>query len=192
MLHHDYISPYGVVKLFAERGRLRRVELARDGFECRTPAPRGDDWWAPFTGMLDRYFQGRDLRCEPNTWALDLILSLCVSDFQRLVYENLTEVEFGHVVTYGGLARLCGNAGSARAVGGALSANPLPIFVPCHRVVSAGGGLGGFSAGVEWKKRLLQHEGWLVRDGRVVRQAQDTSARRRLRSSASACPLSTR
>ncbi|NIO12689.1 MAG: methylated-DNA--[protein]-cysteine S-methyltransferase, partial [Xanthomonadales bacterium] len=85
-----------------------------------------------------------------------------VSDFQRRVYLRLMEVPRGEVVSYSELAELAGVPGAARAVGQALGRNPVPIFVPCHRVVRKDGRAGGFGAGMEWKRCLLAREGWTV------------------------------
>jgi len=79
--------------------------------------------------------------------------------FQRAVWRALRRIPYGEVRTYGWVARAIGRPGAARAVGGACGANPWPIVVPCHRVVAAGGGLGGYSAGLEWKRLLLEVEG---------------------------------
>lgn len=81
--------------------------------------------------------------------------------FHRRVYEVARRIGPGSVWTYGDVARAVGSAGAARAVGRALGRNPFPIVVPCHRVVAAGGRLGGFSApgGVTVKQRLLEIEG---------------------------------
>jgi len=87
--------------------------------------------------------------------------------FEQRVYRALLQVEFGRLITYGELAAQAGRPGAARAVGQAMGRNPWPIFVPCHRVVAAGGRVGGFSAGPEWKARLLEHEGWTMVDGRL-------------------------
>jgi methylated-DNA-[protein]-cysteine S-methyltransferase len=80
--------------------------------------------------------------------------------FQRDVYRALAEVPWGATVTYGELARLAGHPNKARAVGTAMRTNPIPIFVPCHRVVASGaGGLGGWSGPAGWKEKLLALEG---------------------------------
>ena len=91
-----------------------------------------------------------------------------VSPFRRRVWEVTARVPYGEVVTYGEVAVRAGCPGGARAVGGALARNPVPLVVPCHRVVSADGGLGGFSAvgGVETKRRLLALEGVVPAGGR--------------------------
>jgi methylated-DNA-[protein]-cysteine S-methyltransferase len=84
-----------------------------------------------------------------------------VPSFHRRVHEAARRIEPGHILTYGALARIIGSDGAARAVGQALARNPYPILVPCHRVLAANGGLGGFSAhgGIRTKRRLLEIEG---------------------------------
>ena len=79
--------------------------------------------------------------------------------FQRAVWEAARDVSHGHTTTYGKLAARIGSPGAARAVGSALGENPLCIVVPCHRVLAANGRLGGFSAGLDWKRCLLRLEG---------------------------------
>lgn len=86
------------------------------------------------------------------------------SEFDRKVWERLTEVPIGRTVSYGELARQVGHLGSARAVGGSMARNPIPIIVPCHRVVGADGSVTGYGLGL-WRKRwLLEREGaWPLR-----------------------------
>ena len=79
--------------------------------------------------------------------------------FQRKVWAALRQIPAGQTESYGHLAVALGAPKAARAVGGACGANPIPLFIPCHRVVPSGGGLGGFSAGLPWKRRLLALEG---------------------------------
>ncbi|HZP27547.1 MAG TPA: MGMT family protein, partial [Acidimicrobiia bacterium] len=85
--------------------------------------------------------------------------------FHQRVYEAARAVPVGTTVTYGELAARVGSPASARAVGQAMAANPFPIVVPCHRVLSAGGRLGGFSAtgGLATKRRMLAIEGVVLR-----------------------------
>jgi len=87
-----------------------------------------------------------------------------LSAFQRTVSRALRRVPYGRTVTYGDLARRAGRPGAARAVGQALARNPVPILVPCHRVVSADGP-GGFGAGAAMKRRLLALEAAALRTG---------------------------
>jgi methylated-DNA-[protein]-cysteine S-methyltransferase len=89
---------------------------------------------------------------------LDLSLG---TPFQISVWRELLKIPYGNVKTYGEIAEKIGNPSSARAVGNAVGANPIPIIVPCHRVVGTNG-LGGYSCGIEIKKKLLQIEGVLV------------------------------
>ena len=105
----------------------------------------------PVAKALDSYFSG-----EGRSFDVDLDLSLA-SPFAQRVLKALLRVPFGEVTTYG---RLAGAAKtSARAVGGAVGSNPIPIVVPCHRVIAADGSLGGFSAGLDRKRQLLALEG---------------------------------
>ena len=105
--------------------------------------------------QLDLYFSGR-LR------DFDLPLALHGSDFNRRVWEALRAIPWGEVASYGEVARRLGSG--ARAVGTACGANPISIFVPCHRVVGSGGRLGGYSGfgGLETKRFLLKLEGTVL------------------------------
>ena len=99
---------------------------------------------------------GRDPGAPPRLAAAALAEG---SPFRRAVWAALRRIPRGRTLTYAALARRAGRPGAARAVGNACGANPLPLFQPCHRVVAAGGRLGGFSAGAAWKRRLLAGEG---------------------------------
>jgi methylated-DNA-[protein]-cysteine S-methyltransferase len=104
--------------------------------------------------QLAGYFKG-------GRQSFDLPLDLTrLRPFQRQVLLELCRVPYGDVVTYGELARLAGYPGAARAVGGAMRHNPLPIVIPCHRVLPSSGGLGGFGGRPELKRQLLELEGW--------------------------------
>ncbi|MFO1477964.1 MAG: methylated-DNA--[protein]-cysteine S-methyltransferase [Verrucomicrobiota bacterium] len=81
------------------------------------------------------------------------------TDFQRQVWRRLKSIRSGQTRSYGEIARELGKPGSARAVGGACGANPIPVLIPCHRVLASNGKLGGFSGGLDWKKTLLRREG---------------------------------
>ena len=103
--------------------------------------------------QLAQYFDGRRR-------IFDLPLDLSAgTDFQQAVWRGCREVAFGATESYGGLARRIGRPGAMRAVGGALGANPIPIVVPCHRIVRSDGALGGFGGGLDMKRRLLDLEG---------------------------------
>jgi methylated-DNA-[protein]-cysteine S-methyltransferase len=83
----------------------------------------------------------------------------CGTEFQRTVWRRLGKLKFGHATSYGELADAVGRPGAMRAVGNAVGANPLPIIIPCHRVLASGGKLGGFSGGLSRKRQLLKIEG---------------------------------
>lgn len=106
--------------------------------------------------QVDAYFAGERRDFElPLDWSL-------ISGFNRQVLRELASgVPYGAVVGYGDLARRVGQPGAAQAVGTAMGANPLPVVVPCHRVVESDGGIGGFGGGLEAKRRLLALEGVL-------------------------------
>ena len=80
------------------------------------------------------------------------------SDFERAVWREIALIPYGEMVTYGAIATALGDPGAARAVGTACNHNPVPVIVPCHRVVGAGGKMVGFGGGIERKRRLLELE----------------------------------
>jgi len=95
---------------------------------------------------------------------VEIDLDLRVKGFQRKALELVAEIPYGKTRTYGEIARLLGNPGSARAVGRANATNPLPLVIPCHRVVAASG-LGGYGGGLQMKRWLLEMEGALLKLG---------------------------
>lgn len=105
---------------------------------------------------LEEYAQGKRKR-------FTVPFELEGTHFQCEVWKALFEIPFGEVRTYGELARALGRPEGARAVGAAAAKNPLPVIVPCHRLVGAGGAMTGFSGGIEVKKRLLELEGAALR-----------------------------
>ena len=111
---------------------------------------------------LDEYFAGRR-----RTFAAPLDWRLAPAGFGRKVLEQTARIPYGAVSTYGEVARRAGSARAARAAGNALHDNPIPIVVPCHRVVPSSGGIGKYG-GSEWRKEyLLRLEGWLARGPQV-------------------------
>jgi methylated-DNA-[protein]-cysteine S-methyltransferase len=102
--------------------------------------------------QLQFYFEGK-LR------DFDLPLHMEGTPFQRRVWNTLLKIPYGETITYAQLAARVDSPRGFRAVGAANGQNPLPIVVPCHRVINTGGGLGGFSCGLAYKRRLLDLEG---------------------------------
>jgi methylated-DNA-[protein]-cysteine S-methyltransferase len=125
-------------------GALARLRLNFESVERVGPI-------GPVQSQLDEYLAG-----QRRSFTLPLDLSLA-SPFGRRVLGQLSKVPFGELTTYGTLAKQVGSY--PRAVGGAVGRNPIPIVIPCHRVVAAGGSIGGFSGGLERKYVLLGLEG---------------------------------
>lgn len=107
---------------------------------------------APVAAQLDEYFAGRRTRFD---LALDFSLS---SGFRGRIQRMLSDIGYGETRTYRDLAALAGNPGAVRAVGSACATNPLPVVVPCHRVLRSDGSLGGYRGGLEAKATLLALE----------------------------------
>lgn len=114
---------------------------------------RVQHWHAKTTRALQASLAGRAPKALPP---IDLSAG---TEFQQKVWRALLEIPPGQVKSYAEIATAVGKPNGARAVGMACGANPVPVFVPCHRVLAAGGGLGGFSGGLDWKRRLLGIEG---------------------------------
>jgi methylated-DNA-[protein]-cysteine S-methyltransferase len=101
---------------------------------------------------LREYFAGQPIDVQA------LRLQLTGTPFQLKVWQELARVPWGRTVSYRELARRTGKPGASRAAGRACGANPIPVIIPCHRVIKSDGSLGGFSAGLEKKRWLLEHE----------------------------------
>lgn len=102
--------------------------------------------------QLGEYFSG-------SRRTFDLPLDVRGTTFQRTVWSQVVRIPYGATVTYGDIAQLVGKPRASRAVGGAMGANRLPIVIPCHRVIGAGGALTGFGSGLGVKETLLRLEG---------------------------------
>jgi methylated-DNA-[protein]-cysteine S-methyltransferase len=134
----------------SDREAPTRAELDARGWKL-VRRPR---WTDPARATLERYLAGRG-----GGSALDFPLDLAGgTPFQRRVWEAARRIPYGEVVSYADLARMSGAEGASRAVGNAMGANPVPIVVPCHRVVHSDRSLGGFSSGLHWKRFLLELE----------------------------------
>jgi len=168
-----YRSALGPVEVSAADGKLVSVRLGRSatGFPERRSAEDFSPALLRFIRWLEAYCGG----CKVEA-GLDWIDLSGATDFERRVYGELSGVGFGGLITYGELGRRSGFPGAARAVGRAMGRNPAPIFIPCHRVVRSDWRLGGFGAGIEWKVRLLTHEGWTVTGDRIVGGKRPVSA----------------
>ena len=139
-------SPFGMLSLFEDDGNLVALEWGQTA--DKQPSALLEE-----AGLqLNAYFDG-DLK------EFDLPLAPDGTSFQRAVWDQLRRIPFGAVQAYADIAEAVGNA--PRAVGGACGRNPIPIIIPCHRVIGKDGRLGGFSgyAGIKTKRRLFRLEG---------------------------------
>jgi methylated-DNA-[protein]-cysteine S-methyltransferase len=156
-------SAVGPLLLTADESGLTRVwfdkggdsHVPQDGWVRLEHAVRGSEPTRTIRAartQLDEYFTGRRTRFH-------LPLAPVGTPFQRRVWAALADIPFGATISYLELARTVGDERAVRAVGGANGKNPLPIVLPCHRVIGADGSLTGFGGGIERKRWLLEHEG---------------------------------
>ncbi|HEY5659441.1 MAG TPA: methylated-DNA--[protein]-cysteine S-methyltransferase [Gaiellaceae bacterium] len=144
----------GLCRIAYDAEPEREVDRLAHAFGVRVlRSPRPID---PARRQLDEYFEGARQRFD---LAVDIAL---LADFNRRVLRELARVPYGEVVTYGDLAARAARPRAARAVGTVMNRNPLPIVLPCHRVVGANGKLVGYAGGLERKEALLRLEGALL------------------------------
>ncbi len=148
------------VAVFIDNDMIVRIVLGRYDSTIRNSTP-AIDFSADKTGnkltnkiryKLERYFKG-------NLKKIDLPFKKPASTlFRERIWEELLNIEYGELISYRGLSARAGYSNAYRAVGNALAANPLPLLIPCHRVIRTDGNLGGFSAGTRWKEFLVSLE----------------------------------
>jgi methylated-DNA-[protein]-cysteine S-methyltransferase len=147
-------SPIGPLLIAGHADAITQISFPKNG----KPAKPGAGWMDSARGpvgqairQLHEYFSGR--RRE-----FHLPLAFEGTAFQKSVWRQLQEIPYGETISYGELAKRVGNPKASRAVGSANGKNPIPIVVPCHRVIAAGGKLGGFGGGLPTKQALLDLE----------------------------------
>ena len=153
-------SPFGRLLISGDDTGLRSIFFDREGRRC-TP---GSDWirddasHAEAVRQLGAYFEGR-------LKEFDLALAPHGTEFQLEVWRALVEIPYGETASYAEIAARIGRPEAVRAVGAANGANPLPIVVPCHRVIGADGSLTGYGGGLDLKASLLALERAVTRPG---------------------------
>jgi len=153
-MYYDYLTtPIGRLLLAGDEGGLARLEFdnPRQGRSI-TPDWRRDA--APLSAAMEQvraYFAGELLDFQ-------LTLRPQGTEFQRAVWNQLARIPYGETWTYGQIAKLLDRPDASRAVGAANGANPIPVILPCHRVIGSNGSLTGFGGGLPTKRWLLDHE----------------------------------
>ena len=149
-------TPIGLMRLSARSGKLVNIELPGEGLDTTSnfvsKHSSVDPVFQEAVEFIERYFKG-----EPVSWEDKGIPD--GSDFFKEIWTEAARIPFGQTISYGELAHRAGHSRAARGVGSAMARNPLPILVPCHRVIGADGSLHGFGGGLDMKRWLLRHEG---------------------------------
>ena len=154
MWFDEITTPVGKLTIAADAIGLRHIRFQTE----RHPIARSPDWKRDASAVREAreqllaYFAGE--RRDFN-----LVLRPIGTDFQLKVWNTLAEIPFGATWSYGDVARHIGEPSATRAVGAANGRNPLPIVLPCHRVIGSDGSLTGFGGGLPIKRFLLDHEG---------------------------------
>ena len=171
MIHYSQVdSPVGLLILKSEGEDLIGIYMSGTYMDAPSQLPSDLHHWVldPAAGtlretarQLEEYFKGE--RRE-----FDLPLRLDGTEFQRRAWRNLLEIPYGKTRSYGEQAQRIGNPKASRAVGLANGRNPIPIVVPCHRVIGANGSLTGFGGGIARKRWLLAHERRYMSDRTAV------------------------
>lgn len=165
LYYREVKSPVGRLKIVVSDAGLRAIlwpddDPARVKFEM-VPRLSSKPALDVVAKQLEEYFAGRRS-------TFDVELDFKGTDFQRVVWKELTRIPYGRTTSYGELAKRVGRPTGARAVGAAVGRNPISIVVPCHRVIGANGQLTGFAGGLPSKTRLLDIESATHRKGKPV------------------------
>lgn len=148
---YSYRSPLGPLRLVGDEDGLTHLLIAPQS------APEGAVQGE--TPLLRRAARELDEYFARKRKSFTIALSPQGTPFQQTVWAALRTIPYGQTVSYIDVAKMIGRPSASRAVGGANGKNPIPILIPCHRVVAADGSLGGYSLGLEMKRRLLELEG---------------------------------
>lgn len=152
-------TPIGPLTFAADDAAVRKLDLL--GQPIAGAAAGGNDLTRQLREEIAAYFAG-ELR------EFTVPTAPAGTEFQRKVWSLLSTIPFGATWTYRDLAIAAGDRNATRAVGAANGRNPIPLVIPCHRVIATGGGLGGFGGGLEMKERLLRHEGAGIMGGMLA------------------------
>lgn len=154
-MNYAYLdTPIGTLLIAGDANAVLQITFPSRGKAAKAEAGWVESQRGPVgeaIRQLREYFAGKRT-------GFDLPLAPRGTEFQRSVWRQLQEIPYGETISYGELARRVGNPKASRAVGSANGANPLPIVIPCHRVIAGNGTLGGFGGGLPMKQTLLALE----------------------------------
>jgi methylated-DNA-[protein]-cysteine S-methyltransferase len=155
MMYYDFFETglIGPLTLAGDEAGLRHLDFEKEKYPItiRTDWEKNPDFFKPVKAQLHAYFN-RELK------QFDIAIAPNGTPFQLKVWQALRNINYGELVSYKSIAEAIGNPKAVRAVGAANGKNPIPIIVPCHRVIGSDGSLTGFGGGLETKKRLIDLE----------------------------------
>ena len=143
-----YRSEIGPLEVVGNQKGILTITFVEDDFEADRNLPAG---MTECLRQLDEYFKGKRQK-----FSVPLLVE--GTDFQKAVWRQLQKIPFGQTASYGDVARAVGSPKAFRAVGNANNKNPIPLIVPCHRVIGSDGHMVGFGSGIWRKEWLLDHE----------------------------------
>ena len=147
-------SPIGVIELEAESNFISRIKF-KEGNSLQLCKESKQNSESPIlvkaSKQINEYFNG-------NRKLFEIPFKLNLPPFYKKVLLEVNKIKYGETASYGKIARMAGNNKAVRAVGTANAKNPLPIIIPCHRIISSNGNVGGYSGGLDKKLFLLDHE----------------------------------
>lgn len=153
IFYTKHLTPFGELTLLSDGTFLNECLLPNEPFRLAELAEENASLpvFIAAKNFLDAYFHGEQLLLPP--------LQAKFSDYTSLILQETLNISYGETISYQELARRLNKPNHARSVGNALGKNPLPIFIPCHRIVKVDGTIGGYTGGADFKRKLLEHEG---------------------------------
>ncbi len=155
---NPYIKGIGKIWIAANSRGLVRISIGGNLKEFLKELPDNDGWkedehrFDSIIKQISAFAQGKSLRFKTT-------LDLYGTPFQKKVWRAIAKIPWGETRSYAWLARHAGNPKAVRAAAAACGANPVPLIIPCHRVIASDGTIGGFTGGIDLKKKLLELEG---------------------------------
>ena len=144
-------TTWGIIEIERIDGKVSGCTLPFLSTQPSIPFAILENGLDPVSAFIAAIFEGKNTK-------IPTLAKLTGTDFQQHVWQAMANIPAGQTKTYSELAQAIGRPSAVRAVGSACGKNPVPLFIPCHRIVASSGGLGGFSCGLPWKELLLTLE----------------------------------